>query len=375
MRIPFYLHNIGEAEIQRVTEVLRSPILTTGELTKEFETRFSEYLGLGHTVGVTSCTAGMFLSLKALGIGPGDEVITTPLSFIATANIILEAGARPVFVDVEPETGNLDAAAIQAAVTPATRAILPVHLYGQMADMRAIAALAQEHRLAVVEDCAHAIESVRDGVRPGELSDTACFSFYATKNITSAEGGAISTRSEALAQKLKILRLHGMSQDAATRYTAPRYKHYDMETMGYKCNMDNLHAALLLHQLELIEERLARREALCQRYEQAFSEIAGIDFPKVLPNSKSARHLFTIWVDPERRDTIMWALQERGIGIAVNFRPIHLMKYYRESFGFAPGMFPVAESIGSRTITLPLYPLLSDEQADYVIAAVREVVA
>lgn len=374
MKVPFYLHNLEESDIERIDNVLRSPFLTTGKVTGEFETKFAAYLEIDHVVGLTSCTMALFLALKTLGVGPGDEAITTPISFVATANTIMHAGAVPVFVDVEKETGNIDASKIEAAITERTKAIVPVHLYGQMADMKAIQAIAKKYGLLVVEDAAHAVESSRDGYRSGHLGDAAAFSFYATKNLTCGEGGALATTDADLAENLKKMRLHGMTKNAADRYHAKRYEHYDVEMLGYKCNMDNLHAALLVEQLDRLDSLNSRRQAICERYESVLGDINAVDFPKVLPGSKSARHLFTIWVDPQRRDDILWKLQEREIGVAVNFRAIHLMKLYRERFGYAEGSYPNAESISQRTITLPLYPKMSDEQVDYVLQALREIV-
>ena len=374
MKIEFYKHNISQQDIDNVVEVMNSLFLTTGETVEEFERKFSQYLGLKYTVGVTSCTAALHLSLLACGIKPGDEVITTPMTFIATANSVIHAGATPVFVDVEPETANINADLIEGAITPKTKAILPVHLYGQMCDMRKIRKIADKHHLAVIEDAAHAIEASRDGIRPGELGDAVCFSFYATKNITSGEGGAASTNNEEIAEKLKKLRLHGMSKGAADRYSK-RYEHWDMEMLGWKCNMSNIQAALLLNQLENIEKRWQRREQICQMYEEDFKEDSGVTCLKVLPNSKSARHVFTILVPPPKRDKTLWQLQERGIGVAVNFRAIHLLTFYRQTFGCRRGMYPMAEKIGDSTITLPLYPKLTDEEIRYVIQTVKELTA
>ncbi|HAG51107.1 MAG: hypothetical protein A2X87_04505 [Deltaproteobacteria bacterium GWC2_42_51] len=371
MKVEFYKHNIGEEEIRKVVEVLHSIFLTTGQVVYEFEDKFSHYLGCQHTIGLTSCTAALHLALLAYDIGPGDEVITTPMSFIATANAILHVGAKPVFVDVEPETGNINAELIEAAITPCTKAIMPVHLYGQMCDMKRLKAIADEHRLKVIEDCAHCIEGERDDIRPGQLSDAACFSFYATKNITSGEGGAVSTNNSDVADKLRRLRLHGMTKGAEERYGG-KYQHWDMDILGWKYNMDNIQAALLLNQLERIEELMKRRQEICRRYEMALKNIDGLSFPRVLPNSKSARHLFTIWLDPNKRDSILWKLQENGVGVAVNFRSIHLMKYYKDTFGFEEGMFPAAERIGKSTISLPLYPKLTDHEVDFVIAKIKE---
>lgn len=374
MKVEFYKHNINQKDIDNVTKVLKSTFLTTGEVVDEFERKFSQYSGCKYTVGVTSCTGALHLSLLAYGIGSGDEVITTPMTFVATANSIIHAGATPIFVDVDEETGNIDADLIEGAITPRTKAIIPVHLYGQMCDMRKIREIADRYRLIIIEDAAHAIEAMRDGIRVGQLGNTACFSFYATKNITSGEGGAIGTNDEVVARKLKMLRLHGMSAGAAERYSK-KYQHWDIEILGWKYNMSNIQAALLLNQLENIEEYLKRREHICQMYEEAFRDIPGITCLKILPSSKSARHLFTILIPPERRDNLLWQLQQRGIGIAVNYRAIHLLRYYRESFVYKRGMFPIAERIGDSTITLPLYPKMTDEQVDYVIATLKGLIS
>ena len=391
MKVEFFKHNIGKEEIAKMEEVLNSIFLTTGDVVKEFEDNFCKYLGCKYAIGVTSCTAAMHLSLLAYGVGPGDEVITTPMTFISTATSVLHTGAKPVFVDVESETGNIDPNKIKECIASKCifnqrtnqlinrsthnqiKAIMPVHLYGHLCDMKRIREIADKYSLIVIEDSAHCIEGERDGIKPGQLGNTACFSFYATKNIASGEGGAIVTNDDEIASKLKILRLHGMSKNAAERYTR-RYEHWDMELLGWKYNLDNIHAALLIKQLELIEKRWQRREEICKRYEEGFEELKGIDFPRVLPNTKSARHLFTIWVDPNRRDKLLWMLQERRIGVAVNFRAIHLLKYFRETFGFKRGLFPTAENIGDSTISLPTYPKLSDSEVDYVIETVKQII-
>lgn len=374
MKVEFYRHNISQEDIDNVVKALNSVILSTGDTVKEFEANFSKYLGCKYTVGVSSGTAALHLALLAYGVGPGDEVITTPMTFISTANSIIYAGATPVFVDVEPDTANIDAGLIQQAITPKTKAIMPVHLYGQMCDMNRIRQIADKHNIIVIEDAAHAIEAQRDGIRAGELGDAAGFSFYATKNITCGEGGAVSTNSEEIAAKLNKLRLHGMSKGAADRYSK-RYEHWDMELLGWKYNMANIQAALLLYQLENIEKYWQRREEICRKYEKAFKDAPRVDCLQILPDSKSARHVFTILVAPEKRDDILWQLQDKGIGVAVNYRAIHLLTYYRQSFGYERGSFPTAERIGDSTITLPLYPKLSDEEVKYVIEAVREVTA
>jgi len=371
-KIEFHKHNISSKDIANLTGVLNTVFLSTGDTVTEFEEKLARYLGCEYVVGVTSCTAALHLSLLAYGIGPGDEVITTPMTFIATANAVIHTGAKPVFVDAEPETANINANLIEKAVTPKTKAILPVHLYGQMCDMKKIKKIADTHNLVIIEDAAHTIEANRDGIRPGQLGDAACFSFYPTKSITSGEGGAISVHDEEVAEKLKKLRNHGMNKGASERYSK-RYEHWDMELLGWKYNMFNIQAALLLNQLENIDSFWQRRDEICQRYEAAFKDLPGITCLKIMPGSKSARLMFTILVPPQRRDEIMWQLQEKGIGVAVNFRAIHLLTYFSSTYGYKRGMFPAAERIGDSTISLPLYPRLTEEEVEYIIRTVKEV--
>jgi len=373
-QVPFFQHDLGKPELDAIAEVLAGPILTTGETVSHFERRFAEYMGAKHCLAVTSCTGALHMSLLALGIGPGDEVITTPMTFIATSTAVMETGAKPVFVDVERNSGNLDADKIEAAITDRTRAILPVHLYGQMCDMRAIRVLADRYKLSVIEDAAHCIEGSRDGVRPGQLGNSACFSFYATKNITCGEGGAVITNDDALAEKLSLLRLHGMNKNANDRFREG-YKHWDMVLMGWKYNMDNIQAAILLPQLDRIQENFRRRDQLAQIYETRLSDLSGITLPSVLSGVVHARHLFPIWVDGGKRDQIIEKLRDEGIGAMVNYRAIHLLSYFQETFGFKRGDFPQAERIGDSTISLPFYPKMTQEQIDYVTECLSESVA
>jgi UDP-4-amino-4-deoxy-L-arabinose-oxoglutarate aminotransferase len=295
------------------------------------------------------------------------------MTFIASSNTVLHAGAKPVFVDVESDTGNMDPDRLEAAITPRTKAIMPVHLYGQLCDMRAIRSVADRHGLKVVEDCAHAFEATRDGVQPAQLGDAACFSFYATKNVACGEGGAIVTRHAELNERLKLLRLHGMSKSAYDRYTGT-YKHWDMVELGFKANMFDIQAALLLPQFAGIAERLERRERLAAVYDAELGDTPGIARPVVKPNSRHARHLYTVWVPEQRRDQILQQLQDRGIGVAVNFRAVHLLSYYVEKFGYKRGDFPVAERIGDRTISLPMYPNLPEDDARYAASVLRDIV-
>jgi len=370
MKIEFFRHNVEEVDIRRAVEVLHSIFLTTGPVTAKFEEKFSNYTGLKEVIGVNSCTAALHLSLLALGIGRGDEVITTPMTFIATATSILHAGASPVFVDVEENTGLMDVKNIEKVITPRTKAIMPVHLYGSMVDMKTVRYIADEHKLKVIEDCAHCIEGDRDGNRPGQLGDTACYSFYATKNLTCGEGGAIATDNSELAERLKVLRTHGMSKDASGRYTG-KYQHWDMISLGWKYNMSDIQAALLVEQIDRLDKYWQRRQEICEIYNEKLSNIPGLKIPDV--KGKSARHLYTIWVDPDKRDSILHSMQNKGIGVAVNYRAIHTLRYFKEYLGFNYSDFPVANSIGQCTISLPLYPKLNNQEVEYVINAIREI--
>jgi dTDP-4-amino-4,6-dideoxygalactose transaminase len=366
-KIPYFRHDLGGAELESLACVLDGEILTTGDAVSAFEAKFAAYLGQRHALGVTSCTAALHMALLALDIGPGDEVITTPMSFVATATAILEAGATPVFIDVESDTGNLDVSRVEAAITSRTKAILPVHLYGLMCDMHALKAIAVRYGLRIIEDAAHCIEGTRDGIRPGELSDAACFSFYATKNLTCGEGGAITVNDDALAQRLNLLRPHGMTR-MARESAREGYQHWDMVLMGWKYNMSNIEAALLLPQFERMEAKLSRRHALANRYEHAFTGMGGIKLPCSRPDSVHARHIYTVWCDA--RDELMTHLHSERIGAVVNYRPIHLMSYFIEHYGYRRGDFPVAEWIGERTISLPFYPEMPLNDVDVVVEAV-----
>ena len=372
VRVPFFRHDLGQDELSSVAKVLAGRVLTTGEAVDEFEAAFASFLGRRNVVAVTSCTAAIQLSLNALGIGHGDEVITTPMTFLATATAIMQAGARPVFVDVEPDTGNLDADRIVEAITPRTRAIVPVHLYGHMCDMTAISTVAARHGLAVIEDAAHCVEGSRDGARPGDLGRTSCFSFYATKSLACGEGGAVATDDDELARRLRLLRLHGVTANAADR-VRDGYRHYDMVTLGWKYNMDNVHAALLAPQVPRLGERHEARRRLAQRYVDGLGGVQGVSWPTTRPGTDHARHLFPIWVS--HRDAVLDDLLDTGIEVVVNYRAIHELTYLSHALGYRRGDFPVAERIGDSTISLPLYPTMPVADVDLVTAAVASAVS
>jgi dTDP-4-amino-4,6-dideoxygalactose transaminase len=373
LKVEFFRHQLGEKNLQRFARVMESIFLTTGKEVAFFEEKFAGYLGQKYALGLMSGTAALHMSLLALGVGPGDEVITTPMTFVATALAIMHTGAKPVFVDVEPETGNIAAHLVSAAINQKTKALLPVHLYGQMVDMRRLKELAKVHNLIVIEDAAHCLEGERDGVRVGELADAACFSFYPTKSITCGEGGAVTSNHEYLLELLKKLRMHGMSTHAEDRYTG-RFRHYDVDVEGWKYNMSNLQAALLIDQLDEIEPRRQERERLALYYRDSFANLPGLDLPVLLPGVKQGHHLFTIWVNPRHRDEILWELQQKGIGVAVNYRACHLYSLFRHQYGCQEGDLPQAERLGNRTISLPLYAGLQQNEAEYVAATVQKVV-
>ena len=369
-RVPFFRHDLGASELAQVAEVLKGEILTTGEYVGQFERKLADYLGRKHVLAVSSCTGALHLSLLGLGIGPGDEVITTPMTFIATATAILEAGATPVFVDVEPYTGNLNADLIEAAITPRTRAIMPVHLYGLMCDMRALRLIADRHGLKIIEDSAHCIEAKRDGVGPGELANTACFSFYATKNLTCGEGGALATDNTTLYEKLKLLHLHGMTKTAFDR-SREGYRHWDMVILGWKYNMSNIEAALLLPQFDRIDAKLEQRTALARRYDEQLAAVHDVRRPGALPNTVHSRHVYPVRVAGEKRDGVIELLKADQIGCVVNYRAVHLMQYFREHYGHKSGDFPMAERMGDETISLPFYPGMALGDVDIVADALE----
>lgn len=375
-KVPFYRHDLGEPELAMVAEVLRQNILTTGDYVTEMERRLAAYLGIKHALGVTSCTGAMHMALVGLGIGPGDEVITTPMTFIATATAIIEAGATPVFVDVEPGTGNLDAERVESAITPRTKAIIPVHLYGHMCDMRRLHQIADRHNLRLIEDAAHCVEGMRDGIRPGQLSDAVCFSFYATKNLSCGEGGGIACTDDDLYQRLRLIRVHGMTKTAADR-AREGYQHWDMTMLGWKYNMSNIEAAILLPQFDRLDSKWESRRQLADRYRQGLSGLDAIDIPtdSVGPGNRHALHLFPIRTKDVDRDQLIARLIEAEVEVVVNYRAIHLLSYFRDTFGYERGAYPIAESIGDRTVSLPFYPGMPTDKVDAVIERLAQAVA
>lgn len=374
MKVEFYKHNLDNRDKEECLKVLDSIFLTTGEWTKKFEEKFAAYTKHAYAVGTTSCTVSLELALRYFNIGPGDEVITTPMSFVATSNAVEIVGAKPIFVDVEESTGNINADLIEAVITNKTKAILPVHLYGQLCDMKKIRAIADQYNLKVIEDAVHCIEGSRDGIRAGEFGDAACYSFYPTKSITCGEGGAIVCNDEKMYQWLCRARLHGINKGAADRY-GKKYQHYDMDFLGRKCNMSNILAALLINQIDRIDELLQHKEVIAQKFNDGFKPNSSIRIPTILPNTIHGRHIYTIWVNPEKRDEYLNQIQDAEIGVGINYRAIHLMNYYRKKYNYTRGMFPNAEKIGDSTITLPFYVKLELKEIEYIISTLNSIIS
>jgi dTDP-4-amino-4,6-dideoxygalactose transaminase len=377
--LPFALPEIGDDEIAEVVDALKSGWVTTGPKARRFEQDFSAFLGDEglHAIAVNSATAGLHLALEALGIGPGDEVITTTHTFTATAEVVRYLGADVKLVDIDPATLNIDPAAIEAAITPRTKALLPVHYAGLAADMPAILDIARRHGLKLVEDAAHALPTTSVGALVGTLgSDATVFSFYANKTITTGEGGMIVTRDAALAQRAKVMRLHGINRDAFDRFTAkvPSW-YYEVVAPGFKYNLTDIAAALGIHQLKKAHAFQQRRAALAARYDTA---LAGL--PLVLParppaGELHAWHLYVVRLAGDAgitRDRLIEALFERGIGCSVHYIPLHLHPYWRERYGLRPDQFPYSQHAYERMVSLPLYTRMTEADVDRVAAAVRE---
>jgi dTDP-4-amino-4,6-dideoxygalactose transaminase len=372
-QVPFYRHDLGPADAEKIAKVLATPILTSGSVCKAVEAQLAEFFGTKYAGLTNSWTNGALAALMAMDIGPGDEVIVPAMTFIASANIVEILGASPVFVDVEPDTLLMSFDAMRAAVTPRTKAIIPVHIYGQMLDMRRLrAVLAGIGRsdVKVIEDSAHCFEGRYEDYGPGNNSDIALFSFYATKNVACGEGGAFVTDSEDLYQKMMQTRLHGMSAGAVDRYQKGSYRHWDMARLGTKANLPDLLAALLPDQIATIRQRLPVRQALAERYEAGLRGTP-IRIAPVRQQAVSARHIFPIHVKPAVRDQAISILNEAGIGVAVNFRSVPTMTYYREKYGYGSGSFPMSYEWGEGEITLPMFPSMRSEDQDYVIGVVR----
>jgi dTDP-4-amino-4,6-dideoxygalactose transaminase len=368
---------IESAEIDEVVSCLKSGWIGTGPRVHKFENEFKDYKQVKHVAAVNSCTAALHLSLLSAGVGPGDEVITTPMTFCASVNAIIHASATPVLVDVDPVSMNIDVRKIEQKINNRTKALLPVHFAGRPCDMDIICALAKKYNLALIEDCAHAVETEYKGKKAGTFGDFGAFSFYVTKNVVTGEGGMIIGNNKAKMARIKSLALHGMSQDAWKRFSDDGYKHYQVVEAGFKYNMMDIQAAIGIHQLRKVEENWKKREHLWQCYMAGLHDLPIQLPPSVESNTRHGYHLFTILIDEEKaginRDELLTAMNKRQIGLGVHYLAIPEHPYYQKQFGWDLDDFPEAVRIGRQTVSLPLSPKLTEQDVTDVIQTIRTI--
>jgi dTDP-4-amino-4,6-dideoxygalactose transaminase len=376
--LPFHVPAIGDEEINAVVEVLRSGWLTTGSKVREFEKQFSQFVGSRDAVAVNSATAALHLALKAVDVRERDEVIVPTMTFAATAEVVLYLRAKPVLVDCEPETLNMDCAMLESALTPRTKAIIPVHFAGHPCDMNNILRFARTHDLKIIEDAAHALPASDRSRRIGSIGDITCFSFYATKTMTTGEGGMATTDNPQWAEKMRMLSLHGISHDAWNRYDSEGSWYYEILSVGYKYNLTDIAASLGLAQLKKCQAMAAARRRIAEAYNCGFGDVGEIQTPVCQPGIQHAWHLYVIQLDLERltinRRDFIKALREKNIGASVHFMPLHLHPYYQRTFGYQAADFPNASTAYERIISLPIYPKMSANDVNDVIGAVRSIV-
>ncbi len=377
-RLPPFDPMIGDEEIEEVSDSLRSGWITTGPKVKEFEEKFKDYVGCRNALAVNSCTSALQISLAVNDIGIGDEVITSPFTFVSTVNVIEHQKAKPVLADIDPGTYNLDPENIEECITKNTKAIIPVDYAGQPCDLDKIKDIADDHDLLVIEDAAHSVGAKYKGNKVGTISDFTCFSFYATKNLTTAEGGMITTNETGLKNKLEELSLHGMNKDAWKRYTDTGSWYYDVKTLGFKDNMTDLQAAMGLCQLERFEKMQRRRADIAEKYNKSLGKIEEIIIPRVIEDVVHAWHLYPIQIRDDLlnigRDKFIEALGAENIGTSVHFIPVHMFDYYRKKYGFEADDYPISKSVYEREISIPLYPKMNDQDVEDVIIAIKKIV-
>lgn len=375
--LPFSIPSIGDEEIEEVVRTLKSGWITTGIKTHKFEELFKTYIGCKEAIALSSCTAGLHLSLLAAEVGKGDEVITTPFTFAATGEVITYVGATPVFVDIEKDTYNIDPEKIEDAITSKTKAIIPVHYAGQPCGMDKILKIAHSHDLVVIEDAAHALGAKYKGKKIGTIGDITVFSFYATKNLTTAEGGMVTTNNPEYAEKIQLLSLHGMSKDAWKRYGAGGSWYYEILEAGFKYNMTDIQASIGIHQLAKFERFQEIRRIFAEHYTDGLKDIKGLTTPYLSSDIQHAWHLYTILVDADAigldRSQFIDELTRENIGTSVHFIPLHLHPYYRKVYGYKKGDFPNAEYVYERIISLPLYPLMSESDVQDIVDAIKKI--
>jgi dTDP-4-amino-4,6-dideoxygalactose transaminase len=376
--LPFHKAWLEEEEHREVEDTLNSGWLTTGPKVQKFEEAFKEYIGCKHAVALNSCTAGLNLALALQNFAEGDEVITTPMTFPATANAILLQRLKPVFADIEPGTLTIDPRKIEAVITPRTRAIIPVHFAGHPCDMTPIQELADKHKLVIIEDAAHALEAEYKGQKIGNMGNATAFSFYANKNITTGEGGMLVTNDDALAETLRVMRLQGISRDAWKRFGKSGFAHWEQTLAGHKCNMTDLNASLGLHQIKKIERFMTLRKKYVSMYDNAFADVPEVETLAVRDYATPAHHIYIIALQLERltvdRDGFLDAIQSAGIGVAVHYVALHLQPYYVKNFNTKPQDFPIASNYSERVISIPLYPKMSAADVEQVIGTVKDLV-
>lgn len=369
---------IGEDEIKEVEATLRSGWWGTGPKTEQFEKEFRNYQLVKYAVSVNSATAGLHVALKVLGVGPGDEVITSPLTFVSDANVIIHSGATPIFADVNPETWNIDPNEIEKKITNKTKVIMPVHLHGRPCDMDSIIRIAKKYKLKILNDAAHAVEAEYHGKKIGALRDISVYSFYVTKNLAVGEGGMITTNNKKYSQELPIWRLHGLSRDAWKRYSVKHFTLYEAIVPGFKYNLTDIASSIGIHQLKRIEDNLKVRSNIWEMYNNAFKDEKLITLPAPLEkNTRHAMHLYAILLDLNKlkidRNKFVDKLIKENIGTGVHFAPIHLQSYYKKTFGYKKGDFPNSEFVGERILSLPLGANLTKYDVQTVIGAVKKI--
>ena len=376
--LPAFRPMIGDEEIEEVTESLRSGWITTGPKVEEFEEQFCEYVGCENAISVNSCTSALHLSLAVNDISEGDEVITSPFTFVSTVNVIEHQNAKPVLVDVDEKTYNLDPDKLEDKITENTKAIIPVHYGGQPCEMDEIIKIADQHDLIVIEDAAHALGAEYKGQKIGTISDHTCFSFYATKNLTTSEGGMITTDDPDLGRRLRELSLHGMNKDAWKRYARKGSWYYDVKALGFKYNFTDIQASIGQRQLDKFEEMQARRHKIAERYNNEFEGLDEIEVPQVKEHVKHAWHLYPIQVEQGLlsidRNEFIEALSAENIGTSVHFIPVHMHSYYSEKYGYKPEDYPVSRRLFKGEISIPLYPKMDDDDVEDVIEGVKKIV-
>lgn len=376
--IPLAKPFIEDDDINEVVTTLKTGWLSTGPKTNNFEEEFKKYIGCKNAIAVNSCTSALHLSLVSAGIKDNDEVITTPFTFVATSEVILYQRAKPVFIDIHPDTLNINEELIEEKITENTKAIIPVHYGGHPCEMDKITKIAKKYSLKIIEDAAHAISAEYNNTKIGKISDFTCFSFYATKNLTTGEGGMITTENNDHAEQLKILRLHGISQNAWNRYNKDGSWKYDVLEKGYKYNLPDICSALGLSQLKKIEKINKLRKDIFEKYNDAFEKINEIEIPKVKKNVKHAHHLYPIIINQDKlkitRDQIIEELKSKNIGASVHFIPLHEQTFYKKKFNFKDSDFPIAHRVGNTILSLPFYPSLKEDEINHIIDTIKKII-